>query len=805
MNEIMKSMARARWIWPGLCALTAGCVTVAPPPAQNRFWEAPAERHPPTIAFEPPVPLAHPRLVFKPADRKGFGRTFESVRALYASDAVFRAIFEKAFETPDDRWHPAMAAACWIVTEDDAYAVMAVRQMLARRIRRSGRGYSNIWTFALAYDWLYGHPAMTPGARAAIEYKLAERLDTELDRLDEQYMALWHGRNQAANNAMIAALAIGDLPRNRARLRRATAHYADSLRALQHTEAWPEGASYWIYNRAGPYALAADCVMTAFDTETLDGIPVRDVMRRIGYWQLYQFGPNEVFERYGDSQGSLKLGATGWWELTTDYFARLSGDPGLMAGADYIRNRSPIPYGKRPYYWYAALSYDPSVRPPTDYDPVRPELWMREHLPQAMLFGRRSMGLAFFRGRWGDRDETYAVFNAGDYFTHHQHYDVGHFSIQKGGLLAPRTGLLGAGYTSDHRLGYFTQTVSANSLLVLAPNETSAYLEWRGKGTGWAWLSGGQRAIRPTGFSCANFGHFQKLLTSGPHLKRADITAFESRPGVYDYIAADIAAAYNATRFAEPGRDPKVSGVTRSFFYLRPLDAFVVYDRVETTRADYLPKFLLHHLAKPISSEERLLVGNGPDDGILETRDRVLVSEHRRGRLEHHIVLPEQARALKIGGPNYKCYVEHKGTQADGFTGKNLAAGVTEKKRAVVHAGAWRTEVEPIESGTSTRFLNVLFARLRDETPAESPSVRVLDAGTRAHAVQVGDWALVFAHDPEPLSAVELDLPQPVRVLILDAEPNSAYTVGARHAEAGPEGTLDLGLLPAGRHAARIR
>ena len=122
-------------------------------------------------------------------------------------------------------------------------------------------------------------------------------------------MALWHGRNQAANNTMIAALAVGDRPGQQGQLRRAAAHYIEALRALRLSEGWPEGASYWIYNRSGPYALAADCTMTALGTEQIDGIPIRDVMRTIGLWQVYQFTPAEFFEPYGDSQGSLRLGS----------------------------------------------------------------------------------------------------------------------------------------------------------------------------------------------------------------------------------------------------------------------------------------------------------------------------------------------------------------------------------------------------------------------------------------------------------------------------------------------------------------
>ena len=47
----------------------------------------------------------------------------------------------------------------------------------------------------------------TKEKRESILAKIFERLETELADLDETGMALWHGRNQAANGTMIAALA----------------------------------------------------------------------------------------------------------------------------------------------------------------------------------------------------------------------------------------------------------------------------------------------------------------------------------------------------------------------------------------------------------------------------------------------------------------------------------------------------------------------------------------------------------------------------------------------------------------------
>ncbi len=535
-----------------------------------------------------------------------------------------------------------MVAACWIVSGEQRYAQAAARMLEQEKITESGSGsYSDIWAFALAWDWLHDHPALSGGLRERAAARIAERLKTELAQLDDTGMALWHGRNQAANGAMIAALALAGLPGQEPQLRRATAHFTEALRALDYSEGWPEGPSYWIYNRALPYALAADCYLTASGSETVGGVAVRDVMRKIGLWTLYQYGPNGVFEPYGDSVGSLRLGETGMWEASADYFAKLSRDPGVMAGAEFLRARSPAPYGKRPIHWYAALAYDPAARPSNGYDPDHPELWLRPNMPQAMLFGRRTLGAVFFRGAWGDPNELFASFKAGDLLAHHDHYNAGTFSIQLGGLLTPLTGVYGASpYAGAYRLGYAVQTVASNSLLVMAPGETSASLRAQPSAP-WTALSGGQRVISPTGFDCVNLDHFNRQLKAG-RLERADITAFESVAGRGDYVAADITAAYNSTRYAEPGSEAKVSLVTRQFLYLRRERAFVVFDRIETTRPDFTPKFLLHSLSKPRTHSEKLLAGPDAEDGILETRDRVIRIEGERGVLTQRILLPEE-------------------------------------------------------------------------------------------------------------------------------------------------------------------
>jgi hypothetical protein len=296
-------MPRLRIATAASLLLAAGCAGSKKPPLP--FWEMEPRHHPPTTSMELKLLARHPRLVFRsPEDARG-GRTLESVRRLYASDPTMKALLDKALAVKLERQDAAMLAASWIVTGDDKYAEAAVARMLSEALSKSGEpDYSNIWEHALAYDWLFGHPALTQEKKDAIVAKMKERLATELAELDQDGLALWHGRTQQANGVMISALAIGDLPGQEQALRRAAAHYVQTLKALEFSEGWPEGASYWIYNRAGPFAVGADCVMTALGTDRVAGISIPEVIGRLGFWQLYQFGPDKVFEPYGDSGGS---------------------------------------------------------------------------------------------------------------------------------------------------------------------------------------------------------------------------------------------------------------------------------------------------------------------------------------------------------------------------------------------------------------------------------------------------------------------------------------------------------------------
>ena len=61
--------------------------------------------HPPPVDVRFEVFAGHPRCVFRPADRAGGGRTFAQVRELYAKDATFRSIMDRALAQSPERQH----------------------------------------------------------------------------------------------------------------------------------------------------------------------------------------------------------------------------------------------------------------------------------------------------------------------------------------------------------------------------------------------------------------------------------------------------------------------------------------------------------------------------------------------------------------------------------------------------------------------------------------------------------------------------------------------------------------------------
>ena len=273
----------------------------------------------------------------------------------------------------------------------------------------------------------------------------------------------------------------------------------------------------------------------------------------------------------------------------------------------------------------------------------------------------------------------------------------------------------------------------------------------------------------PTGCRIHSVNDWLRNQHQGRHYETGDILAFASAPESFDYIAADITAAYDSTRFAEPGNSPKVSSVVRKFAYLREPCAVVVFDRVVTTDPSYPTRWLLHTPGRPETQDERRIAGESSDDGIFSTDDRWLRMSFEQGRLFHQVLLPGDARILKIGGPSYRGYVNYDDV------GESLALA-SQRRDEPDRCGLWRTEVIANTSEREHLFLNVVWPRLAsDEAPQQA---QLLSAGPALYSLAVADWVVVLAGSGEFDAPISYDAPAGVaHHLVVDLAARSGWRV----------------------------
>ncbi|MEA2062276.1 MAG: heparinase II/III family protein, partial [Gemmatimonadota bacterium] len=217
------------------------------------------------------------------------------------------------------------------------------------------------------------------------------------------------------------------------------------------------------------------------------------------------------------------------------------------------------------------------------------------------------IGWVVMRSGW-DQDATHAILNCGDFYYGHQHADENSFVIYKKGSLAIDSG---RHEWTGHRSNYGVRTIAHNTILVYNPSEVFA------SGSETYVNDGGQRWPKEMP------RQYQDL--EGTQYDTGDIAAFETS-GLFSYACGDATNAYSSE---------KMELFTRQFIHLQP-DAFVVFDRVKATRADYKKYWLLHTVNEPN------IEGN------------VVEIHEREGKLFTRTVLPENAQVRKVGGPGHE-------------------------------------------------------------------------------------------------------------------------------------------------------
>ena len=651
-----------------------------PPPIVVTDASQPSEY--PQRAFKGRFKSDHPRILFKDFSDVKY------IRKRYRTDPVYRKRV--------DRW--THGASAWLCTKNQEEGLKAIESLLNSSLvlPKTHGNYGNGLSMALQYDFLADHPGWTIEKRQKLNLTLRRYINQVLTILDGDSASMWHGRFTLACAGWTTAAALDiDWEVDKDMLSRIQAHFLKAIEAIELTGGWPEGYNYWINNRAYPFVLACSAHLNAVEAPDINN-RIQAVLESVGLWTIYGTEPIGRFVLFGDTGPRQDLKDE--TQRVVDLITLATGN---LVFKDYSRYIEGI--HKRQGYYRGQRWGKPVFRGKPELDFTKDEILkdlsiFNERLPTSAVFGKGALGHVFIRSGWGPED-TFIFYKAGHTFTHHGHYQAGHFTITKKAPLAITSGTYSHIF-SPHRLNYYIRTVAANSLLILKPGEAVKPNRFFTETVS----DGGQRIVIPTGSAIVSVKDWEKNLYKGKHYEGGIIKYFDNSSQDYVYVDSDLTGAYNNRDYDDNKTGGKVSRVTRQVVYLNNEDILIVHDRVTATDGSYTKKWLLHSWSKPKTKNEDLLAGS-PADGILETRDDTIFIEYGGAVLQVKKLFPRDGVIRKIGGLNYRYYVETDGDDSD-IDGANIAGG--SKELPWFDYGLWRMEIQPEPGRKFDRFLVVI-------------------------------------------------------------------------------------------------
>ena len=341
-------------------------------------------------------------------------------------------------------------------------------------------------------------------------------------------------------------------------------------------------------------------------------------------------------------------------------------------------------------------------------------------LPLARYFD--GIGMIVARSDWTP-DATYVSFKAGDNFWSHTHLDQGAFTIYKGGALAIDSGFYGGGhgYGSEHHMNYSYQTIAHNTITVIDPADTVP-MPRKDKPPRHIANDGGQRRVG------SGWGINAAPLDLEEWQRNREIyhTGTMQKVFVDDDLViavADLTPAYTnslsgAGTFSH--RTRRVEAFTRTFAYDRLNDLVLVFDRVRSTRPEFLKRWLHHTLLEPT------ITTNGYTVQTLH-KNR---TGHEGGSLAAYVVLPRKPIIKAVGGKGYEFYVDGKNYDEGGLTLQKADRSKT------AEPGRWRIELQPATESAESLFLVVLHPSTGVGAP--EPLVKPLQQGARTGCEIIG-------------------------------------------------------------------
>lgn len=652
------------------------------------------------------VRLDHPRILLPELSSwEGYGipPVIQRRLSLYELDGVNIKQF-----SPCGRSHAMAYVTCWLMTAEPENAYKAIDSLIDGNIplpSHSASG-SGSWQWALAFDLLDRFPGWSESNRAAIASKLQLSLEYHLEQLDDESASLWHGRSTLAANAWLLAVALHGEPGYDTQLTlRAQGHFRQTILALALTEAWPEGYNYWINNRALVIGLAASAWVNGLEQSELSE-QVTNAVRRAGLWTIYTTRPDGRVEALGDEGPRVDLKDE--TRRAIDVVGQLTQDGVFTTFSNYLFNLHGVESYYRGFRWSYLLFNDPSVRPLPGI--AKGELaGLKNFLPLSELFGPGALNLWVARTGWGPED-TLITLRAGHTFTHHGHYDAGHFTIFKGAPLVTDSARYNGMFT-PHRLYYGIRSISKNTLLVVRPGDTNQPHRLIERAVN----DGGQRMPLPTGSAIRDIAHWNAQLGQGKHLEGAELLAYTTDGLKYSYLKVNLTAAYDNTEFDSHGGDGKVESTVREAFYLVDEDVLFIKDKVASTDASFVKRWLLHTINKPSLVTANLLLGND-SGGMATTLDNHIVLKNEPAWLDVAVLKPLDSIIQVIGGDRYRFWVEKDSREQGLLMGESFEEGGNDKPW--FDNANWRVELQPLLQQTSDIFFVGLSPSLKPDRPS---------------------------------------------------------------------------------------
>ena len=690
--------------------------------------------------FDGHIVGAHPRILF-PDLRNWEGKSISTYMTarLQAYDKAQLRDFDPCKGNDIMR-----LAACWVVHADPEKAEQLVQRLKQTKIQTPDvqARYGNGWELALAYDLVYRYPGLSQDDKLFLESKLEHALVDYLRVLDDDAPSLWHGRTSLAAMAWICAVVLGDGTATRAELvRRAQGHFLDVVRATELVEVWPEGYNYWIQNRALVLTLALTAYYNGLENSQQHD-RILSLLKRIAAWHVYATRPDNRIQGYGDEGSRVDLKDQTRWII--DLIAQVTREPVFATYSNYIYKL----HGAQSYWggfrWGFQLFKDPTLNGAAINDADLSVL--NPLLPKAELFGKNGSNSLFIRSGWG-RDDTFISYRASQNFTHHGHYDAGHFTLFKAAPLAINSSTY-RDFKGDNRLNYSLRSVAKNTLLILRPGEQVQPNRYFTPNV----ADGGQRITMPTGSAIKSVAHWAENKDKGLHLKAADLLHYDHVENQYTYISNDLTAAYNNNAYDDNGHGGKVTSVQRNLVYLHTQDQLIVYDLVASTDASYTKKWLLHSVNRPQVEGLAPLVGE-INNGIAQSHDSRALIQNGSGYLAVDRVYPQDALMRTVGGTDYQFYVEADGDDSQ-LNGKNFNQGASFQPWFDV--GLWRIEIQPATPAQFDEFLVVLSPGVNQPRKEEINPVKITKGN--ALGVRAGRSLVVFAA-PAGHSELQIEIP----------------------------------------------